>query len=272
MESKTLIRFLFRFLVRSLWRRSNGLVVYIYELFSLFYESMRSLVTEGERGGRSAFGVAVIQILFTGVEALLMVSVIALLIGVIIIIQSFTHMPRVGVGDYFGKVLVMVVFRELGPLLTALIVIGRSGSAIATYQGNMKVSQEIEALEVMGINPVRYLVTPTIIAAVISMVCLTMYFNIISILGGYLISSLKIEMPITVFLQFVLNALTVTDILISLLKSIIFGIIVSVVACYHGLSVKISFQEVPQQTLRAVMNSIIMAVILNSGITLLFYI
>jgi len=95
-------------------------------------------------------------------------------------------MPKFGVSAYFGNILIRVVIRELGPFFTSFVVIGRSGSALATFIGNMRVSKEISALEVMGVDPVRFLIMPAFVAMVVSMVCLSVYFDIIAIIGGLL--------------------------------------------------------------------------------------
>lgn len=243
----------------------------------LTYNTFSGLRSQNKRG----LGAVVIsQTLFTGVQALPLVAVTALFIGIIIIIQSMTTMPKLGAGDFFGKIFVLVVIRELGPLLTAITVIGRSGSALATYLGYMKVNQEIEALEVMGISPVQFLVMPAMLGALISMVCLTLFFDMIAVFGGYTfiligkmlsISSFNFELPIKVFLTKIITALAAKDILISVLKCIFFAVIVSIISCYHGINLAPSFNEVPKATRKSVVQALVITMLFNSFITILFY-
>ena len=127
-----------------------------YDIFQLGIETIGSLVSDSTRKHLSLKQV-VNQILFTGVDALLIVGLIALCCGVIISVQAMTTMPKFGASGYFGSVMVIRVVRELGPFLTALIVAGRSGAALAAYIGNMRVTKELAALTVMGISPIQFI-------------------------------------------------------------------------------------------------------------------
>lgn len=128
---------------------------YVVDLMALVYLSLRELVNPVERVRRTVSGVILRQILFTGVDALPVMSAIALMVG-IIITQAGTQLPKVGAGDQIGNIIVVTVIRELGPLLTMFIVVGRSGSAITTELGYMRVGQEITALELMGVQVTRF--------------------------------------------------------------------------------------------------------------------
>ena len=241
-----------------------------YGMVQLFYDTTAELFRSGKKGYLSSVRQIVNQILFTGVEAFWLVGVIGLLCGITIIIQATTTMPKFGVGEYFGKILIIVVIRELGPFFTSLVVVGRSGAALAAYIGNMRVAKEISALETMGIDPIRFLVMPAFVAMVVSMVCLSIYFDIIAIIGGYFIARINVEIPFGIFITTVLDALSAKEIMISVGKNILFGSIIATVSCYYGLAVN-NIREVPQASLKSVVSSMIATIVINMMVTIGFY-
>lgn len=211
------------------------------------------------------------QIFFTGYNALAIISIISLSLGVVIIIQSITVLTQFGAEDMIGKILNIVILRELGPILTAIIIIGRSGTAIATEIGNMMVSHEIEAIESMGIDPLKYIVFPRIIGGMVSMTCLTIYFSLMGIIGGVLVASLILNISFNKFFQIIFSNMEITDLLISFLKSVVFGAIIATVAVYHGFKIRLSSTEVPRAVTKSVVNSLIFTFVFNGMVTLLFY-
>jgi len=211
------------------------------------------------------------QVLFTGVDALPLIAIVALAIGGISIIQSLTFLPRFGGESFIGNILITVIVRELGPLLTGFIVIGRSGTAITTEIGNMAVSHEIEALESMGIDPIRYIVLPRIFGMTASLVSLNIYFDIFAILGGFLVSKLVLVTSFIPFLQRILESVVLSDLTISLLKGFIFGILISLTSSYRGFSVKTSSTEVPQMTTKGVVDAITALFLADGLITFIYY-
>jgi phospholipid/cholesterol/gamma-HCH transport system permease protein len=231
-------------------------------MVSLFIDSVIELFKSGKQGYSSTVKQITMQILFTGVEAFWLVGMIGLLCGITIIVQATTNMPKFGVGSYFGNILIIVVIRELGPFFTALVVIGRSGAGLATYIGNMRVAKEISALEVMGVNPTRFLVMPALVAMVISTICLAAYFDVIAIIGGYFVAQLNVEIPIGIFMGTVLDALTWQEIAVSMFKNFIFGSFIAIFSCYYGLNVS-NIREVPQAALKSVVSSMIAIIIIN---------
>ena len=204
--------------------------------------------------------------LYTGVEALAFVSVIAFICGSTIIMQATTSMPRFGVSEYFGNILVIAVIRELGPFFTSIVVIGRSGAALAAHIGTMRVNKEVAALEVMGIDPVYFLALPALAGMVGAMICLNVYFDLIAIVGGLTVASFMVDIPFWIFLSKVLVALSTADIAISIFKSIIFGVIIAVVSCHYGLRVA-NIRGVPQAAIKAVVGSISGTIVVNVIVT-----
>ena len=233
--------------------------------------AFRELFSPARRGRGEVFRVITSQILFTGVDALPVVGAIALMLGLIIIIQAGITLPQVGAGAFPAKIVELTVVHELGPLLTAFIVIWRSGTAICTELGNMQVGQEIAALEAMGISLVRFLVMPRVAGVIVSMVCLTIYFDLIAILGGFLVAKVHLTIPIQVYLEEIEEALSVSDVLITLIKSVLFGFTIAVICCHHGLSVVSATTEVPQQTTRAMLNTVTACLILDIIVSIGFY-
>jgi len=234
----------------------------------LMYDTVAAMLRPGKGGYRALFKQIVGQILFTGVEALWLVAVIAMVTGVTVVLQATDNMPRFGVGDYFGKILIVVVVRELGPFFAGLIVSARSGAAFAAYVGNMRVSREIAALQVMGIDPVAFLVLPAFLGMVISAMCLNVYFAVVAIGGGLLVAGVTADLPFLVSLSKVTQALTFLDVASSLLKGVIFGVIVAIVSGYYGLAVR-SVREVPQAALKSVVYSMAVMIIVNVALTIM---
>jgi phospholipid/cholesterol/gamma-HCH transport system permease protein len=235
-------------------------------VFALLYDTITVFFMGGKKGITSSLKQTINQVLFTGVEAFWLVGIIGLLCGITIIIQAMTNMPKFGVGEYFGNILIVVVIRELGPFFTSLVVVGRSGSALATYIGNMRVSKELSALEVMGIDPVHFIVMPAFVGMVVSMVCLSVYFDVIAIIGGYFIAQVKVSIPFGFFMSTVLDALRPQDIIISMIKNVLFGSIIALMSCYYGLAVT-NMREVPQAALKSVVSCMIITLLINILVT-----
>jgi len=211
------------------------------------------------------------QILFTGVEALPLIGFIALAIGGLVIMQGYAFLSTFGQGIWVHKILVMVVVSELSGIITALVVIARSGTAISTELGNMVVSREMKLLKSYGISPIGYLVVSRILGVMIAMLVLTIYFNIIAVLGGWLFSQLFNHLEFSAFMNDFLAVLTLPQVLMSLLKSIVFGWIIAITASYQGMSVINASTEVPQRTIKAVVISIFAVIITDIAISWLFW-
>jgi phospholipid/cholesterol/gamma-HCH transport system permease protein len=242
----------------------------VFAVAGLLYDTMAVLFMGGRKGIAASLKQITGQILFTGVEAFWLVGIIGLLVGITIIIQAMTNMPKFGVGEYFGNILVLVVVRELGPFFTSLVVVGRSGSALAAYIGNMRVSKELSALEVMGIDPVRFIVMPAFVGMVVSMVCLSVYFDVIAIIGGYFIAQVRVAIPFGIFMSTVLDAMRPQDIVISMLKNVLFGAIIALMSCYYGLAVT-NMREVPQAALKSVVGCMITTLLINILVTIVAF-
>jgi phospholipid/cholesterol/gamma-HCH transport system permease protein len=217
------------------------------------------------------FKVLMMQIFFTGVEAISIISLLALALGGIIIIQGFTVLAGFGQVKVLYVILIIIITRELGPILTAFIIIARSGTAIATEIGNMVVSHEIEAYISVGINPISYIVVPRFLGVMISLIILTLYFNFFGLFASFLITQLFTPIPFIEYFQNLLSELKLGDIIVSLIKSIIFGGIISIVASYQGFKVRFAITEIPQVVIKAVVQSFALCIIADVMLVLLFY-
>jgi len=249
-----------------------NLIQLFYELYRLSFDALTELFKWNRTGNSVTLNLLLRQILFTGIDALPMISVISLLLGTIVIIQSTTQLPIIGAENFVGSVIVLVIIRELGPLITAIVVVGRSGSAITTELGLMRINREIEALEIMGINKTRLLVLPRLLGCIIATICLTIYFDLMAILGGYIISRIQLTTPFNLYMHKIILSLEFSDIYVSLIKSAIFGIIIAILSSYHGMRVKRYATEVPQATTKAVISSIVICFLFSSALTMMFYI
>ena len=252
-------------------RRFISIFTYTTQVLLMVYLSVRAAVYDQAQGLRTVLSVVSSQVYFTGFQALPLISVLAVATGAICVLETYAQLQLIGQAGMVGNLLIVIIVREVGPLLTALIVVARSGTAVATEIGNMRANREIEALETMGINPLSYIVFPRLLGGTLSVVCLAFYFNVVALFGGFLVARLLKDMPFTFYTNLLASALTVDDIGMFLLKNFFSGMIIFVVCCYQGMSVKQSAHEVPQATTKAVVNSIIYVVVFNMGISLLFY-
>ena len=205
------------------------------------------------------------QIWNAGVRLLLMVGFIGAAFGFLIVGQTVGLLTRVGAEEYIGTVMVTVIVRELGPLLTALIVLARAGTANVVELGTMRALGEVEALESLGVDPIHYLVMPRVIGLATSVFCLTTYLVLIAIAGGYVFAFLQnVPLPLTDYLTQLNNALRWEDFVLFALKTVLFGSIIAVVSCYHGLARPLRVEEISQVTARAVVESVTGCVLLDA--------
>lgn len=212
------------------------------------------------------------QILFTGVEASGFIILISLLIGVSVVVQSRLWLVKVGQSALLGPILVTVIIGELGPLLVNFIVIGRSGTAIATEMGSMRVSGEVGLLDSQGLDPLVYLVWPRVIAVTASVFTLAVVFVMFSFFSGYLSGAFFFEAaePPGVFIRSVFEAITPRDVANFLAKSILPGLLVGTICCLEGLSAT-ARHELPMAATRAVVKSVTALVLALALISVLTY-
>src|SRR5512133_691801 len=214
----------------------DGMDEFLYAMgfFARVLRESVLLLRRGQVGRR----VLVNQILFTGIDALGITAAMALAIGAAINLIGSSLLAGFGQGKLMYTLLIIVITRELGPLLTAFVIIARSGTALATELGGMAVGHEIEAYVSFGIDPISYLVVPRVMGMMLSMLFLNLYFNCFGLLGSFVV--IQFVKPIGVYEYFrpLFAALTWGDLSIGILKSVVFGAIVSIVSTFQGFSVQ----------------------------------
>lgn len=213
------------------------------------------------------------QILFTGYEASRFVSIIAVMVGLSVVLQAQVALRKFGQSNLLGPILVMALIRELGPLLTNFIVIGRSGTAMATEMASMKVNGEVKVLDTQGLDPFLYLALPRIIGAAVSIFCLTVIFVAVAFFSGFasgLLLGAKTGGP-AVFVQSVFGAISKADFLNFLIKSVVPGLLTGAICCIEGLSVKGAATEIPQAATRALVRSTMALFITSAVVSLVTY-
>ena len=214
---------------------------------------------------------AISQAMDVGVRALPILSLITFFIGLILALQAAYELRRFGAMSAVATAVAISMSRELGPLLTAIVVIGRSGSAFAAEIGTMKVSEEIDALETMAISPIRFLVAPKFLAMVVMLPCLTIWATAMGILGGALFGIAQADFTFTRYIRASLDSLLLHDVTTGLVKSVMFGITITAVGCLEGLSAGAGAEQVGRSTTRAVVMSIFLVIVVDLFFTALFY-
>jgi len=206
-----------------------------------------------------------------GYNALPIVGVISLFVGIILALQAAYQLKRFGALIYVANLVGVSITRELGPIITAIIVSGRSGSAFAAEIGSMKAAEELDALTSMGINPVRFIVTPKLIALMVMLPALTIFSDVIGIFGGFLLAVTALELHPYNYFQQTVNALLIKDIMTGLLKAWAFAIVITTVGAYQGFKVEGGAEEVGRRTTSAVVTSIFLVIVFDLFFTVLFY-
>jgi phospholipid/cholesterol/gamma-HCH transport system permease protein len=206
-----------------------------------------------------------------GYNSVPIVAVISFFVGIILALQAAYQLKRVGAMIYVANLVGVSLTRELSPILTAIIVSGRSGSAFAAEIGSMKAAEEVDALVTMGINPIRFLVSPKLIALMVMVPALTMLSDVIGISGGFLLSVSVLDIHPYNYYQQTINALLVKDVFTGLIKAWAFGMVITLVGAYQGFKVEGGAEEVGRRTTSSVVASIFLVIIFDLFFTMLFY-
>jgi len=224
------------------------------------------------RHSAASFRILIMQILFTFVYALGITTLLALAIGAAVNIIGAPMLTIISQEHLIYSILIIIITRELGPLLTAFIVIARSATAIATEIAGMVVSHEVEAYISIGVDPIEHLAVPRFLGVTISLVLLNIYFSFFGLAGSYLVAQIFNHTSMEYYFSSLLQFLKVQDILLSLIKSISFGVIISIGAVIQGFSVERARTEVPIAGLKAVSSAFALCIIVNVLLSALYYI
>jgi phospholipid/cholesterol/gamma-HCH transport system permease protein len=222
-------------------------------------------------GNRYRWQASVRQMREIGVDALPMVGLMAICSGFILAMQGASELRRFGALHYVIDLVAVGFTRELGPLLTAIAVSGRSGSAFAAEIGTMKVTEEIDSLRVMDLEPVEFLLAPKYLAAIIAVPCLSVISNLCGILAGGLFMFFSTHLGLTLYLRYVLTSIQLHDVISGLIKSVAFGTIIAHVGCLEGFRVRGGPDAVGRSTTTAVVRSTFLVIVADAVFTAIFY-
>ncbi|MDR1319780.1 MAG: ABC transporter permease [Treponema sp.] len=222
--------------------------------------------------GQASYRILIMQILFTFVQAMGISTLLALGIGAAVNVIGMPFLARISQQRLIYPLLILIITRELGPLLTAFIIIARSATAIATEIAGMVISHEVEAYISIGIDPIEYLAVPRFLAVTISLFLLNIYFSVFGLAGSFAVAQVFNTVPADYYFENLLQSLSIQDILISLIKSIVFGAIISIVAVAEGFSVERASTEVPIAGLKAVSNAFAGCIVVDILLSMVYYI
>ena len=211
------------------------------------------------------------QTVFSGFDSLLIVFFVDFFIGMVLAMQSAYQLEQMGATIYVAALVAVSMTREIGPVLTSLVIAGRVGAAITAQLATMKVTEQVEALETISLNPVRYLVVPRFLALLIMLPCLVMVGDMVGMLGGFVVGTMNLGLTPGIYIDTTIEFLTNKDILTGLLKSAVFGMIITMIACHQGLSTEGGAEGVGRATTKSVVLSFILIIIADAIMTAVFY-
>lgn len=223
------------------------------------------------RENRFMFGTLIDQMSRIGVDSLPMVAITGFSTGAVLVVQIGYQFSQMGAQRYVGGVVSLAMARELAPILTAIVVAGRVGSAIAAELGTMKVTEQIDALETMATNPVDYLVVPRFWACTIMLGILTVFTNVVGMVGGSVVAINQIGLTMMTFRDSILTNLKIEDLLGGIFKAVIFGAIIGVIGCYRGFTTEGGAEGVGKSTTGSVVLSIMLILAANYFLTVAIY-
>jgi len=210
------------------------------------------------------------QIADTGIDALPIIALMAMMIAVVIAYQSVVQLRPYGTEDFTVNLVAVSVLREMGVLITAIMVAGRSGSAFTAEIGVMKAREEIDALRTMGLDPMELLVVPRVIGLVVTLPLLTFFADAMGLVGGAMVTNWLLHVPLSQFIDRVHVAVDPNDFLVGILKAPVFAAIIATIGCMHGMRVTGSAESVGRETTRAVVKAIFLVIVLDALFSIFF--
>src|ERR1700687_4721789 len=259
-------------LTESVGRKTLNHLDYVGGLSIQLWAALRAMGTSLPiLGNRYRWKASVAQMLQIGVSALPMVGLMAVCSGFILAMQGASELRRFGALHFVIDLVAVGFTRELGPLLTAIAVSGRSGSAFAAEIGTMKVTEEIDALKVMAFEPVEFILAPKYLAALVAVPCLSVVANVFGILAGGLFMFFSTHLGLLLYFRYVLNSIVLRDVLAGLIKAVAFATIIAHVGCLEGLRVRGGPEAVGRSTTSAVVRSTFLVIVADAIFTTIFY-
>jgi phospholipid/cholesterol/gamma-HCH transport system permease protein len=255
----------------SIGRKTGSVRENLYLVSKLINDTYYWSIVHPFRGRRVRYGAVVSEIVKTGYNAVPIITFISLLVGIILALQAAYQLRMFGATIYVVDLVGISLTREIAPILTALIVAGRSGSAFAAEIGSMKSDEEVDALVTMGINPVKFLVVPKLFALVIILPALTLFADFIGIFGGFLLSVTELGIDPRIYFEKTFEALLIKDILTGLVKAFAFGVVITLVGAYQGFKVEGGAEEVGRRTTKSVVVSSFLVILFDFFFVTMFY-
>lgn len=249
---------------------SEGGLAYVGGLAQLTGRALFLLVASPLKRSRS-IDRAIRQAMAVGVGAIPIVSLITFFIGLIMALQGAYELRKLGAMQLVPALVAVAISRELGPLITAIVVIGRSGSAFAAEIGTMRVTEELDALEAMALDPMAFLVAPKFLAMAIMVPCLAVWSDFMGVLGGCFFGLTAGGFSALGYFTTTRDSLVVSDVVTGIIKSFVFGIIITAVGCQEGFNTGSGSEEVGRATTSAVVLSILMVILIDVVFTVFFY-
>jgi phospholipid/cholesterol/gamma-HCH transport system permease protein len=245
-------------------------IAYIGGLAEISAKALRLLILSPLKRGRMLQR-AIHEATTAGVGAIPIISLITFFVGVIIALQGAFELQRLGAMQLVSSLVAIAITRELGPLITAIVVIGRSGSAFAAEIGTMRVTEELDALKTMALDPVAFLVVPKFVAMAVMLPCLAILADLMGILGGSLFGVVGGGYTFGGYMLATRDALLLRDISSGIIKSVVFGMVITAVGCHEGFATGAGAEEVGRSTTSAVVISILLVIVIDLIFTGLFY-
>ncbi|NOR45508.1 MAG: MlaE family lipid ABC transporter permease subunit [Candidatus Delongbacteria bacterium] len=266
-EKETIVTSGFENLVIKFNDFISQIISFIVLSADIFFYSIRSIFSKSGRRKGSIYE----QILLMGNNAVPIVFLLAFLIGLILSLQSAAQLRQFGANIYLVDLIVISMITEMGPMITAIIVAGRSGSAIAAEISTMQITEELDALKVMALNPLKYVVAPKMIAMTISLPILTIFANIIGIFGGFIIAVIYLELSPIVFFNRAVDVMTLSFWWQSMLKSVLFSWLIVLIGAHFGFNVKGGAEGVGKATTASVVAAIFAVIMTDALLSIIFY-
>ncbi|MDD5942506.1 ABC transporter permease [Fibrobacter sp.] len=250
------------------------------QLCALFFKAIASLFSRSRNFKTDSRNI-IMQTFFTGVEIFPILFVVATLFGTIVIIEVISMMGKMGFSDVVGSLIVVVIIRELGPILTAFLIAGRSGSSLTTYIGSMVINSEVDALATMGVDPIRFLVMPGLIGGCIALFVMNIFFSASAICVGFLVTKgavalsgnmLNIQLTWSYLSHEILSAISMMDFVFIIVKPLVFGAIITTNACYQALNITRDVRQVPKAVSRSVIKSFLYVVLADVFLSLFYFV
>ena len=238
---------------------------------SLLVETVYWIVIGPFKGKFPKLGSIFEQMVFSGVQSFIITFFVAFFTGIVIAMQSAYQLSKLGATIYVAAMVSVSMARELGPVLTSLVVAGRVGAAITAELGSMKVSEQIEALQTMALNPIRFLVVPRFVSLIIMLPCLTVMSDLVGIGGGFLVGVYNLGLNPYRYIDVSFDLMVWKDVWTGLIKSFVFAVIISLIGCYMGLNTRGGAEGVGKATTVSVVTSFILIILFDCILTGVFY-